>query len=182
MLNTKYIIGEDENGRPISYINPDANGNAWFIEKLRQVETADQEIRILDSLNTKREAVILKSKAIKDDLWKNNFKVDSTAIINLVDFRPNYLKYRSTNASDGFAIFSENYYKNGWNAYLDGELTQHTMVNYVLRGMEIPAGVHTIEFKFEPKVIQSGITITLASSIIMFLVVIGGLFWEFKKK
>lgn len=182
MLNTKYIIGEDENGRPISYINPDANGNAWFIEKLRQVETADQEIRILDSLNTKHEAVILKSKAIKDDLWKNNFKVDSTAIINLVDFRPNYLKYRSTNASDGFAIFSENYYKNGWNAYLDGELTQHTMVNYVLRGMEIPAGVHTIEFKFEPKVIQSGITITLASSIIMFLVVIGGLFWEFKKK
>jgi hypothetical protein len=181
MLNTKYIIGEDENGRTTSYLNPDANGNAWFINKLYHVATADEEINILDSLNTKHEAVYSnhKKSAI---IGNHEFDTDSTAVISLIDFKPNYLKYNTKNESDGFVVFSENYYKNGWNAYIDGDLTQHSRVNYVLRGINVPAGMHIIEFKFEPQVVQTGSTIALASSLIMFVMLFGGLYWEFRKK
>ena len=110
------------------------------------------------------------------------FKVDSTASIELKSFKPNYLKYESNNVNDGFAVFSEIYYKDGWNAYIDGELKPHIRVNYVLRGMEIPAGKHIIEFKFEPKVIETGSKIALASSAVFGVLLLLGIFFQFKKK
>ena len=82
----------------------------------------------------------------------------------------------------GFAVFSENYYAQGWNAYIDGEVTPHVRVNYILRGLQIPEGNHTIEFKFEPGVIKTGSTIAMASSIMLMLLLVVGLFFEFKKK
>lgn len=181
MLNTKYIIGDDENGKAVAYGNPDANGNAWFIAKLTNLVSADDEIRALDSINTKREAV-MNNLDVSLDIVSNEFIVDSLASIELVDYKPNYLKYESRNKEEGFAVFSENYYKHGWQAFVDGKPTDHTLVNYVLRGMRIPAGEHIIEFKFEPQVIKTGSSIALASSIIMFLMLIGSLFWTFKKQ
>ena len=112
----------------------------------------------------------------------SEFVVDSLARINLVDYAPNYLKYESSNRHDGFAVFSENYYKDGWQAYLDGEKVPHMRVNYVLRGMSIPKGEHTIEFKFDPQVIKTGSTIALTSSIAIVLLLLGGLFLQFKKQ
>jgi uncharacterized membrane protein YfhO len=79
-------------------------------------------------------------------------------------------------------VFSENYYGQGWQTYIDGVETTHVRVNYVLRGMEIPAGNHTIEFKFEPQVIKTGSGIALSSTIVLVLLIVGGLFYEFKKK
>jgi len=181
MLNTKYIIGDDENRKAVAYGNPDANGNAWFIEKLTNVVSADEEIKALDSINTKREAV-MNNLDVSLDVLSNEFLIDSLASIELVDYKPNYLKYESKNKEDGFVVFSENYYKHGWQAFIDSEPTDHTQVNYVLRGMRVPAGEHIIEFKFEPQVIKTGSTIALASSVIMFLMVIGSLFWTFKKQ
>ena len=92
------------------------------------------------------------------------------------------MKYTSNNANEGLAVFSEMYYKNGWNAYIDGKKTDHIQADYVLRALEIPAGKHTIEFKFEPQVIQTGSTITLFSSIGMLLLLVGGIYFERKKK
>ncbi len=181
MLNAKYIIGQGEDGKPIAFTNPDANGNAWFIEGIKVVETANEEIFALDSLDTKKEAVI-ESKWIYDEKYNQKFKVDSTASIKLLDYKPNYIKYSSNNANDGFAVFSENYYGQGWQAYVDGVEAEHIRVNYVLRGMEIPAGQHTIEFKFEPQVIKTGSAIALGSSILLGLLLLGGLFYGFKKK
>jgi uncharacterized membrane protein YfhO len=106
---------------------------------------------------------------------------DTTGTIKVVEYKPNYIKYQSDNKNDGLAVFSEMYYKNGWNAYVDGQLTDHFPVDYVLRAMEIPGGKHTIEFKFEPQVIKTGGTITLVSSIGMFLLLIGGVYFERKK-
>ncbi len=192
MLNTKYIIGQGEDGKPIAYTNPDANGNAWFIENINVVDSANQEIQSLDSLNTKFEAVI---NRFDNEYYKNfnqtrpnyliaklNFKVDSLASINLVDYKSNYLKYQSNNSNDGFAVFSEIYYKDGWQAYIDGDEKEHIRVNYVLRGLEIPKGSHTVEFKFEPQVIKTGSTIALGSSILLGILLLGGLFYEFRKK
>ena len=81
-----------------------------------------------------------------------------------------------------FAVFSEIYYKDGWNAYINGKLTPHFRVNYVLRGMQIPAGNNEIVFKFEPEVIQKGGLISLGSYALLLLITIGWLFYDDKKK
>ncbi|WMI67212.1 YfhO family protein [Mangrovimonas sp. YM274] len=175
MLNTKYIIAQDEKGNVFPYTNEEANGNAWFVSDLKAVETANEEILLLDSLNTKTTAI--SSLPIES----KKFSVDSLATITLTDFKPNYLKYSSNNKNDGFVVFSEIYYGQGWQAYVDGVETDHVRVNYVLRGMNVPSGTHTIEFKFEPKVIATGSKISLASSIVLVLLLIGGGFLGYKK-
>ena len=181
MLNTKYIIAEDEEGQPFPYTNPDANGNAWFIEDLKFVSSANEEILALDSLDTKRVAVMASDNDYAAYL-KEDIMIDTAATIKVEEYSSNYIKYNSSSAVDGFAVFSEIYYGNGWNAYIDGELNPHYRVNYVLRGMNVPAGQHVIEFKFEPQVIKTGSAIALASSIAFGLLLIGGLFYNFKKK
>jgi hypothetical protein len=176
MLNTKYIIAQDEEGETVPYTNTDANGNAWFISELEELPNANKEIMALDSLNTNLKAVYTGFEGLS-----KSFNIDSLASIKLVDYKPNYLKYESSNSNDGFAVFSENYYAHGWNAYIDGTIVSHVRVNYILRGLQIPAGNHTIEFKFEPQVITTGSSIAMASSIVLVLLLIGGLFFEFKK-
>tara|TARA_R110002073_G_scaffold236096_1_gene397292 strand:+ start:2514 stop:4952 length:2439 start_codon:yes stop_codon:yes gene_type:complete len=180
MLNTKYIIAPAENGQPQVFTNTDANGNAWFIGSFKAVNTANKEILALDSLNTKQIAVLNTSQF---NLASNTtYQVDSLANIKLVDYKPNYLKYESNNSNNGFTVFSENYYQQGWQAYIDGEETPHIRVNYVLRGMEIPSGNHVIEFKFEPQVVKTGSTISLATSLVVGLLLLGGLFYQIKKE
>ena len=173
MLNTKYIIAPAENGQPQVFTNTDANGNAWFIDSFKAVNTANKEILALDSLNTKHIAVLNTSQF---NLASNRtYQVDSLANIKLVDYKPN-------NSNNGLAVFSENYYQQGWQAYIDGEEAPHIRVNYVLRGMEIPSGNHTIEFKFEPQVVKTGSTITLGTSLVVVLLLLGGLFYQIKKE
>jgi len=180
MLNTKYIIAEEQ-GQIFPYTNTEANGNAWFVSKLEVVTNANQEIVALDSLNTKTIAVLEKAVQIENNL-KLFYQVDSIASIELKKFKPNYLKYNSNNANDGLAIFSEIYYSQGWNAYINGKLTPHFRVNYVLRALEIPKGNHTIEFKFEPQVVETGSKVALASSAILGILVLFGLFYEVKRR
>lgn len=180
MLNTKYIIAQDENGI-FPYTNPDANGNAWFISRLKIVTDANKEIKALDSLDTKTVAVIRDELVSENDL-KQNYSIDSKASIQLKEVKPNYLKYESRNLYDGLAVFSEIYYEQGWNAYLNGNLVPHFRVNYVLRALEIPKGNHTVEFKFEPKVVETGSKVALASSVILGLLLLLGLFYEIKRR
>ena len=181
MLNTKYIVAQDEKGNPFPYENESANGNAWFVKSLEEVNTADAEIKALDSLDSANKAIFMKPLFFKSNL-KSSYKVDSLATIKLIEVKPNYLKYKSNNAKDGFAVFSEIYYPKGWKTFINGKETNHIRVNYILRGMQIPAGNHTIEFKFDPDVVKTGIKISLASSILLGLLVIGGLFYELKRK
>lgn len=180
MLNVKYVIQEDEKGRSYPTINPNANGNAWFVEKLTEVADADSEIKALKDLNTANEAIVNSSKV--KSLGRTNFQRDSTAQITLIDYKPNHLKYRTRNKNSGLAVFSEMHYPHGWNAYIDGKPAEHFKVNYVLRAMELPKGRHDIEFKFEPEVVETGSKITLASSIILGLVLLGGIGFTYFKK
>jgi len=177
MLNAKYIIAQDDDDNLFPYTNTDANGNAWFVSNLEQVNDPNIEILKLDSLNTKQIAI-----TTMKGLENKTFPIDSSANIQVEIYKPNYIKYQSESAVDGFVVFSEIYYNHGWNAYIDGELMPYTRVNYVLRAMNVPAGKHTIEFKFEPEVIQTGSTIALASSVIFGLLCLGGLFYGFKRK
>ena len=107
---------------------------------------------------------------------------DSTAQIYFIEYKPNYLKYESESKSDQLAVFSEIYFANGWNAYVDGELKPHWRANYVLRSMIIPAGKHTVAFKFEPKVYATGEKVSLAGSVLLVLFVIGGIVLDARGK
>jgi hypothetical protein len=161
MLNTKYFITPE--GKVMQ--NSGAMGNAWFINEINMVANADAEIASLNGFNPANTAIVdvRFSEQMIDGL--DNF---GTSII-LTEYKPNYLKYNSTSSKNGIAIFSEIYYDKGWNAYVDGELKPHFRANYVLRGMQIPAGNHVVEFKFEPAVYHVSERIALISSIILLL-------------
>ena len=179
MLNVKYVIQQDEEGKNIPSLNPDANGNAWFVNKLIEVKSADAEIQALENLDVKKEAVVNTSRFTTINRF--NFHTDSLAAVALTDYKPNHLTYRSTNPNAGILVFSEMYYENGWNAYIDGQPKDHFRVNYVLRALNVPGGDHTIEFKFEPQVIKKGSQITLASSIILGLIILGGIGYSVRR-
>ncbi|TXD82937.1 YfhO family protein [Subsaximicrobium wynnwilliamsii] len=177
MLNTKYIIVDDEANQiqaTTTYTQP--NGNAWFVSELEKLNSANAEIKALDSLNTKVKAVTTAS-----DLSTQRFTVDSLASIKLSKYEPNLLEFETNNAHNGFAVFSEIYYGNGWQVTLDGKKVPHHRVNYVLRGMNVPAGTHKIVFKFEPEVIQTGSQIALGSSILLILLIFGGTYMAFRR-
>ncbi len=182
MFNTKYIIAEDKEGHVFPYTNEGANGNVWFVKELQKVNSANEEIQALDSLDNKNKAVYTVPRLTKQKAYGGQFAVDSLASIKLVENKQNYLKYQSDNVNKGFAVFSEVYYGNGWKTLIDGVEATHIRVNYTLRGMEIPAGKHVIEFKFDPDVVKTGSSIALGSSIIFGLLFFGGLFYKFKKK
>ncbi|MCM2302139.1 MAG: YfhO family protein [Flavobacteriaceae bacterium] len=179
MLNTKYIIFPDDAGQLQVLVNPEINGNAWFVDSLVVVQNANQEIMGLTKINTKTNAVIRQEDLNKIQL--NNTETDSLATIQLIEYQPNYLKYSYKSLTEQQVVFSEMYYKNGWNSYVDGKLIPHIRVNYILRGMKVDAGNHTIEFKFEPTVIKKGNIITLVSIGLFGLLTFAGV-WFLKKK
>lgn len=179
MLNVKYIIQTDKEGKEFPTVNPNANGNAWFVSTVKLVNKPDDVMKALDHIDTKTVAVFnVREHEGKFRNARMKKQWDTTGTIQVVQYKPNYIKYKSNNGKDGLAVFSEIYYKNGWNAYIDGKLTDHFPVDYVLRAMEIPGGEHTIEFKFEPQVVKTGSVITLASCIGMLLLLIGGVYFE----
>ena len=175
MLNVKYVIQSDEKGEKIPLANPAANGNAWFVEKVKTVSSANEEMKALDSLDTKNEVVI--NSLVNNYKGVSTISKDSTSTIDLIDYQPNHLKYVSNNSKSGFGVFSEMYYEKGWKATIDGKEAKIYCVNYVLRGLEIPAGKHTIEFKFEPQVVKTGSTIALISTLLMLLTIGLGIFY-----
>lgn len=178
-LNIKYLLFPTENG-DVPITNPFANGNAWFVNNIKSVTSADAEIKALEDTNLRNTAIL--NKKDFSGIKMANFLADSTANITLSTYKSNYIKYKTANPKDGLAVFSEIYYPKGWNAYVDGKKSTIFRADYVLRAMEIPAGKHIVEFRFEPEVIKTGSTIALASSIGMLFIIVGGLYFERKKK
>ncbi len=176
MFNVKYIITEEEDGVK-ALNNPYANGNAWFVSSLKKVASANDEILALKDIDTKNEAVV--NSKFDELITKTKYLKDSLVSVNLLKHKPNHLVYESNNKEDGFIVFSENYYP-GWQAYVDGTPVPHAQVNYVLRGLPVSAGKHNIEFKFDPPVVKTGSTITMASSFLFLILIFGALFYEFR--
>jgi hypothetical protein len=180
MLNTKYVIVQDDNKQPQARVNPGALGNAWFVQSVRWVNNADEEIVSLNDFNPAKEAIV--DIRFEDQLTGFIPVPDSTASIRQKSYLPNHLTYESNTETSQLAVFSEIYYPAGWNAYIDDKPASHFRVNYVLRAMIIPAGSHTIEFKFEPQSFYTGEKISIASSVMLGLIIIAGLFLHFRKK
>jgi hypothetical protein len=172
MLHTKYFIFPDEKGQKFLEVNPSSNGNAWFVNKIVPVDTADEEILRLVDFDSKQTAIVNQREF---SLEFEKLEVDDpNAKIQLLSYQANALVYESENSKNQLAVFSEIYYKDGWNAYIDGELTPHLRANYVLRALEIPAGKHRIEFKFEPTVIAKGNVVNISSWGVFLMLLLGG--------
>jgi hypothetical protein len=178
MYNVKYLIVPDKEQLGIQ-LNDAANGNAWFVSKIDFVQSEDEEILKLKDFDSKETALtnIKNAEKLKFTPYK-----DSISRIELINYHPEKLVYQSENTKDGFAVFSENYYKNGWQATIDGEKTPIYKVDYSLRGMKIPAGKHKIVFEFKPEVVQKGGQITLVSYIVFAILTVLGLFFALKNR
>jgi hypothetical protein len=171
MLNTKYLIIPTEDRRIIAQENQGALGNCWFVEGYRLVKNADDEIAALGDFSPWELAIV--DKRFEEQLKGYKAGPSTGGTITMEDYKPNRLIYKSSSRKEELAVFSEIYYQPGWNAYIDGEPADHMRVNYVLRAMVIPEGEHDIEFKFEPSLYGVGENISLASSALLIILLIG---------
>lgn len=176
MLNTKYFIGRNQQtGEAVAQLNPEAMGNVWFVDGYKLVKNANEELKSLENFNPAQTAII--DERFKDQVQGKTFSKDPEGSIRLTSYHPDKLVYKSKSSKEQLAVFSEIYYQPGWNAYIDGKLVPHFRTDYILRGMVVPAGEHTIEFRFEPKSYFVGKKISLAGSVglVAFLLVVVGL-------
>lgn len=161
MLNAKYFI---HRGQAIP--NPDANGNAWFVDRVDYVGSADAEMQALDTLPTKRVAVA-----------ENSFRgLLGVAVapqpgdtIYETGYAPNRLTFRYRSAKGGVAIFSEIYFPWGWHATVNGKPAEIGRADYVLRAMRLPAGQGEVVMTFDPESVKRAEGISIASVILIYL-------------
>ena len=162
--------------------NPDALGNAWFVDAYQLVEDPNAEILALNELNPADTAVI--DKRFADMVQGKNLERDSNSVIAMEHqkpYNPDYVVYKTKTSKDQLAVFSEVYYAPDWRAYIDGKPADYFRANYILRAMVIPAGEHTIEFKCEAPKLYKLIKLNLVCGILFVLLVAGSLVLYYRK-
>lgn len=158
LLNAKYLVlGGPE--QPQAIPNPKANGNAWFVSDLKFVDSPNQEIKAIGTINSKRTAVIASSD--RKYFEGKPVQADSTAFINLTRYQPNELEFKSQSKTPQLAVFSEIYYPHGWKIFIDEKEVPYIKADYLLRAVHVPAGNHRVRMVFEPEVIEKGKWISL---------------------
>lgn len=178
MLNTKYIIQQSmdstgQGGVPVAQLNPDALGNAWFVRTVQQVNNADEEIAAIQQFNPRTTAIVDKRFASQINGLPSS--LDTTGSIRLAAYVPDDLTYESDAPGERFAVFSEIYYRgdSDWKVTIDGKEVPHLRTDYTLRGLRIPAGKHTINFKFDPPVVKLGDTLDMVFNGLLILCLVG---------
>lgn len=157
MLNTKYIIQNDENGKPYVQRNAGALGNGWFVSSIQWVNSTDEEMKALDHLNPLDTAVIdVRFKEALGNIVLNKTPGDT---IQLTSYKPNELTYTANSVNGGLAVFSEIYYPDGWKVTIDGKPAKEVRADYVLRALQIPEGKHEVLFRFDPDSVKNSETI-----------------------
>lgn len=171
MLNTKYIIQPGQDGQPAAQQNPNALGNAWFVNSIVTVPDANAEFAALENNDPGNTAIV--HQEFSD--YVNGLDPSPNGTISLTEYAPDKLTYQSNTSSEQLAVFSEVWYgpDKGWKAYIDGEPVDHIRVDYILRALKVPAGQHTITFEFAPGVYKAGVAISLISSLIIILGILG---------
>jgi len=179
MLNTKYFITQNPaTGASMAQLNPNTNGPVWFVKAVQLVPNADAEMNTLGKLHLKDTAVAQQKFA---SVVKQQPQFDSSATIKVTEYLNDKITYTSSSNTNQFAVFSEVYYPHGWNAYIDGQKADYIKVDYVLRGMSVPAGKHTIEFRFEPQSYKTANILMLIASLLTFALLIAAIVLEVLK-
>jgi hypothetical protein len=180
MLNTRYFIQRDPaNGQPQARLNGAAFGPCWLVKAIHYVKDGNEEMKALDSINVRDTVLIQQQFASK---VKFAPVPDSSASIRLVENLNDKLVYKFSARTNQFAVFSEIYYDKGWDVYLDGNKSDYCRVDYVLRGMAVPAGEHVIEFLFEPHSVAVGNSLSVWSSLVVYLLLIAAIVAEWRKR
>ena len=176
MLNTKYVIYAPQ-AMPI--VNPYRMGNAWLVDNVNLVNSADEEMLSLGLDSLANTVIVDKSTENAPADKKYN---SANGKIELINYKPNVMTYKFSSAEDQLAVFSEIYYPEGWNAYINGEKATYFRANYLLRAMNLKAGDYTIEFRFEPKSYDIGKILSIICSILLTTALACIIFAVFKKK
>lgn len=166
MLNAKYLVVDDTT----AHINPEALGNGWFVDKVTYVKGAQAEMAVLDTLHTAVGAVA--DESFRSVLGEAKAVMPGDTIIETV-YKPNELHYKTISRNSGLAVFSEIYFPWGWTATVDGKEVPVGRVNYVLRALQLPAGEHTVVFRFDPQSVHTTETVAYASVVLIYLALIG---------
>lgn len=182
MLNARYVVMPGQGGQPMVQRNPDALGNAWFVDAYQLVEDPNAEIMALNDFNPADTAII--DKCFAEMVQGKNLDRDSNSVIVMEHqkpYNPDYVVYKTKTSKDQLAVFSEVYYAPDWRAYIDGKPADYFRVNYILRGMVIPAGEHKIEFRNEAPMLHKLDKVSLIVSLLFVLVVAGSLVLYYRK-
>ena len=178
MLNAKYFIVPLQNNKTVPIQNPYVLGNAWFVDKLNYVNNANQELEALGKLNLRHEAVAdTRFKTVLGEATPQ----DSTSVVKLTAYAPNQLTYEVKSATGGVMVFSEIYYPE-WTATVDGKPVEIGRADYVLRALKVDKGQHQVVLTFDPKSVKQTETVAYAAYVVLLLVVLFGLYAEWKRK
>lgn len=177
MMNTKYIIHGSPT-EPQVQENPTALGSAWLASNIKWTENANDEILAINSTPVDHTVILRKDLVENKNL---NVSADANAKIELVDYSPMKMTYKSSSNTDQIAVFSEVFYPHGWTATIDGKEVPIEKANYVLRAVPVQKGNHTIVMEFKPQVISTGNMIVIVSNILLLIVVAGGIYLGYKK-
>lgn len=164
MLNTRYIIEGGEVMRLEEAFGIEPLGAAWFVEGVYSQPTATKELEALGYVDLATKAVVA------EDIANLKPSYDATGTIALTEYAPNYLKYEYEAPAEALCVFSEIYFPEGWSAYIDGVESDYYAADYVLRLMELPAGKHTVEWRFRAP--KWGVA-TAITGIASWLIIIG---------
>jgi hypothetical protein len=181
-LNVKYILyPEEESGELKPLLNPNALGPAWMVSEIETKATPDALLEALKETDFKTTALVLDQELPAD--FSKQYTLDSLAQITLSKAKPDQLTYRVQTTTPAFAVFSEMHYPKGWKATLDGKPVPIINVNYVLRGVQVPANASVIEFRFEPAVIKQGTRLRwLSLGLFAISILVLGYYQYFKTK
>ena len=178
MLNARYFIFPLEGGQTVPLRNPFALGNAWFVDEVQYINNANEEIEAIHGIDPLHKIVVDKRF---ESVVQASSASDSTCSITLTAYEPNDLKYEVNSSKGGTVVFSEIYYP-GWQAYIDGEKVEHGRANYILRAMNVPAGQHVVEFKFDPDTLHATETIAYIAFALLAIAAIVVIIIEIRKK
>jgi uncharacterized membrane protein YfhO len=171
-------VGDPSTNEPSLINNRDsAYGNCWLVRHVKVVKDRASALQTIGTTSLKDTAII--EEALAKSIAQP--KSDSNSLIRMTKFSPDTIDYEANCAGPEFAVFSEIYYPKGWNAYVNDQKVDYLNVNYVLRGLSLPAGQHKIRFVFEPASYKNGVSIMYASSFLIVLITLGGLFMSWKK-
>ncbi|MGB0851248.1 MAG: YfhO family protein, partial [Bacteroidia bacterium] len=182
MLNMKYFIypNRQQQGGPPRYgQNANALGNAWIVSNVQVVDNADSAILGIKKINTAKAGLVESNHA---DLISQNTNTDSNATIELVSYHPEKLDYEYNSSQESNVAFSEVYYDKGWQAYIDNEPVDHYRMNYIIRGLKVPAGSHDISFRFEPSTYKTGKMLSTTFGAIIYVLIGLALFTWVRKE
>ena len=182
MLNTRYLIVPGADGQPEPRLRTTANGAAWFVDSVVYASTAREEIDLLGTTDLTTTAVVAAQDPVEIVPRPMPLGIYASARIDLTEYRPNYLKYEYTTPEEAVAVFSEIFYDHGWKAYVDGEEMPYFRADYVLRAMKLPAGKHTVEWRFRAPGWTAVEGVTLAASLAILLGAVAALIYCFRKK